>query len=128
MIGLIVTGHGKFATGMKEALAEISQEPEFFEAVDYELSESHEELSCRLEKAMDALKECESILVLSDLAGGAPFKEAVELGQPRGYEMIAGTNLGMLVEVNLMRQFMDDVHALAAKAITVGKDKVLRFE
>ena len=34
----------------------------------------------------------------------------------------------MLVEINLVRQFMDDVDALANQAVTVGKDQVQRFE
>lgn len=29
----------------------------------------------------------------------------------------------MLVEINLVRQFMDDIHQLAKQAITVGKDR-----
>lgn len=52
----------------------------------------------------------------------------MELGFPRGYEVVAGTNLGMLVEINMVRQFMDDVHALAKQAVTVGRDQVQAFE
>ena len=127
MIGLIVTGHGKFASGMEGALTEIASSPKAFAAVDYELSESPENLAKRLEAAADALKDCESVLFPCDLAGGAPFKESVEIAAARGFETLAGTNLGMLIEVNLMREFMDDVHELAVQAVTVGKDQVLRL-
>ena len=78
---------------------------------------------------MDSLSDCDSILVLSDLAGGSPFKTAVELGFPKGnVEVVAGTNLGMLVEINLTRTFSEDVKALAESAVNVGKDQVVRFE
>lgn len=127
MIGLIVTGHGKFASGMEEALTEIASKPQYFAAVDYELSESPESLSKRLEAAVDDLKDCGSVLFLCDLAGGTPFKESAELAAARGFETVAGTNLGMLIEVNLMREFMDDVQKLARQAVTVGKDQVLRL-
>ena len=46
---------------------------------------------------MDSLKDCEGIIVLSDLAGGSPFKTAVEIGFPRGnVEVIAGKKLVVL--------------------------------
>mgnify|MGYP002224546062 CR=1 FL=1 len=45
--------------------------------------------------------------MLSDLAGGSPFKTAVEIGFPRGnVEVVAGTNLGMLVETQLNSNFL----------------------
>lgn len=128
MIGLIVTGHGHFASGLTEALNVIAGPAADYYAVDFNLSDSTDDLAKNLEAAMDALSGCESVLVLSDLAGGSPFKVSVELGFPRGYEVVAGTNLGMLVEINMVRQFMDDVHALAKQAVTVGKDQVQAFE
>ncbi len=128
MIGLIVTGHGRFASGLSEALRAIAGPTQYYCAVDFDMLETLEELTAHLEEAMDSLKECESILILCDLAGGAPFKVSVELGYPRGYEVVAGTNLGMLVEINMGRQFMDDVHALALQAVTVGKDQIQAFE
>ena len=33
----------------------------------------------------------------------------------------------MLVEINMVRQFMEDVHQLAEQALTVGKDQVQKF-
>ncbi len=128
MIGLIVTGHGHFASGLTEALNVIAGPADHYYAVDFNLSDSTDLLAEKLEKAMDNLADCESVLVLSDLAGGSPFKLSVELGYPRGYEVVAGTNLGMLVEINMVRQFMDDVHTLAKQAVTVGKDQVQVFE
>ena len=66
---------------------------------------------------------------MSDLAGGSPFKTSVEIGFPKGnVEVVAGTNLGMLVEINLTRTFMEDVKDLAASAVNVGKDQVVRYE
>ena len=128
MIGLIVTGHGHFASGLTEALNVIAGPAENYYAVDFNLTDSTDDLAAHLEEAMNNLKDCESVLVLSDLAGGSPLKVSVALGFPRGYEVVAGTNLGMLVEINLVRQFMDDIHQLAKQAITVGKDQVQAFE
>lgn len=129
MIGLIVTGHGHFATGLTTSLNLIAGEPKNYAAVDFEETDSVETLEKKLIAAMDSLKDCDSIIVLSDLAGGSPFKTSVEIGFPKGnVEVIAGTNLGMLVEINLTRTFMDDVKALAQSAVNVGKDQVIRYE
>ncbi len=129
MIGLIVTGHGHFASGLTTSLNLIAGEPKNYAAVDFEATDSTEDLAKKLTSAMDSLSDCDSILVLCDLAGGSPFKTAVEIGFPKGnVEVVAGTNLGMLVEINLTRTFSEDVKALAESAVSVGKDQVVRFE
>lgn len=128
MIGLIVTGHGHFASGLTSSLKLIAGEPKNYAAVDFEGTDSTEDLAKKLTDAMDSLKECEEIIVLSDLAGGSPFKTAVEIGYPRqNVEVIAGTNLGMLVEINLTRTFAESVKDLAESAVNVGKEQVMRF-
>jgi PTS system N-acetylgalactosamine-specific IIA component len=127
MIGLIVTGHGHFASGLTEALNVIAGPAENYKAVDFNLTDSTDDLAANLTKAMDELSDCESILFLTDLAGGSPFKTSVELGFQKGYEVVAGTNLGMLVEINMVRQFSDDIHALADQAVMVGREQVQKF-
>ena len=88
-----------------------------------------EDLEKKLNKAMDELKECQGILVCSDLAGGSPFKTAVMCGYPRGnVEIIAGSNLPMLIEVNMGRQFVEELEMLTNMAINTGKDQVMRYE
>ena len=96
--------------------------------IDFYINRTKKTIVKKLTDAMDSLKDCEGIIVLSDLAGGSPFKTAVEIGFPRGnVEVVAGTNLGMLVEINLTRTFSEDVHALAESACNVGKDQVMRY-
>ena len=128
MIGLIVTGHGHFASGLTSSLKLIAGEPKDYVAVDFEESDSVEDLAKKLSDAMDSLKDCESIIVLSDLVGGSPFKTSVEIGFPRGnVEVVGGANLGMLVEINLTRTFNDSVKDLAESAVNVGKEQVVRY-
>ena len=108
MLGLIVTGHGHFASGLTSSLELIAGDLQNYRAVDFEASDSVDDLRKKLEKAFDELKECQGILVCSDLAGGSPFKTAVEVGFPRGnVEVVAGSNLPMLIEVNMGRQFVE---------------------
>ena len=129
MIGLIVTGHGNFASGLTSSLKLIAGEPKNYVAVDFLESYSVEDLERELNKAFDELKDCEGILVLSDLGGGSPFKTAVMTGYPKGnVEVIAGSNLPMLIEVNMGRQFIEDLNTLTEMAVNTGKDQVIRYE
>ena len=90
MLGLIVTGHGHFASGLTSSLELIAGDLQNYRAVDFEASDSVEDLEKKLNKAMDELKDCQGILVCSDLAGGSPFKTAVMCGYPRGNVEIVG--------------------------------------
>lgn len=129
MIGLIVTGHGNFGSGFTSSLNLIAGEQESYKYVDFVQEYTVDDLSRELTKAMDELKDCEGILVLSDLPGGSPFKTAVEVGFPRGNVVVlGGTNLPMLVEVSMARKFIEDLESLANMAINTGKDQVVRYE
>lgn len=129
MIGLVVTGHGNFASGLTSSLKLIAGETEKYVAVDFLAEYSVEDLERELNKAFDELKDCEGILVLSDLGGGSPFKTAVTAGYPKGnIEVVAGTNLPMLIEVNMARKFIEELDALTNMALSTGKDQVLRYE
>lgn len=127
MIGLIVTGQGQFATGMSNALYEIAGTPEAYAAIDYTEGDTPENFEAKLTEAIEGMTDCTGILILCDLAGSIPFKSSTEIGYPRGIEVVAGANLGMLIEMNASRAFIANVQALADQAVTVGKDQVERF-
>ncbi|MEF9921097.1 MAG: PTS galactosamine/N-acetylgalactosamine transporter subunit IIA [Erysipelotrichaceae bacterium] len=128
MIGIIVTGHGNFGSGLTSSLRLIGGEPKDYQFVDFLSDYSVEDLERELTKAIEALKDCDGILVLSDLAGGSPFKTSVELSMKHEkINVIGGTNLPMLIEVNMARTFMDDMEALTQMAINTGKDQVVQY-
>lgn len=131
MIGIVVTGHGHFATGLGSSLKLITGLTENIELVDFEADHTTEVLADNLNKAFDNLKECDGVLVLSDLAGGSPFKTAVECKYARpdqAIEVIAGTNLPMLVEGGMMMEGFDSPLEMAEDLIPTGKDYIIRFE
>lgn len=129
MVGLIVTGHGNFGSGLTSSLNLIAGEQEQYKYIDFVQEFTVEDLARELENAMNELKDCEGILVLSDLPGGSPFKTAVEVGFPRGNVVVlGGTNLPMLVEVSMARKFVENVEDLANMALNTGKDQVVRYE
>lgn len=129
MIGLLVTGHANFGSGITSSVNLIAGEQEDYRYVDFLATYSLEDLSRELNKALDDLKDCEHILVFADLVGGTPFRTAVEVGYPRGnVTVIGGTNLPMLLEVSMTRKFEDDVEELVKTALQTGSEQVLKYE
>ena len=131
MVGLLITGHGHFATGLGSSLRLITGNTENIVYVDFEENHSTDTLTENLNKALDELKDCYGVLVLSDLAGGSPFKSAVECKVARpdqAIEVLAGSNLPMLIEGSMAMAAFDSPLDLAQSLIETGKDYIVRFE
>lgn len=131
MLGLLVTGHGHFATGLGSSLELIAGAQANVAYVDFEADHSIEILKDNLNKALDSLKEYDGVLVLSDLPGGSPFKTAVECKFERPdqtIEVLTGTNLPLLVASSTMTAVFDNPLDLAEAMIPEGKDSIVRFE
>lgn len=129
MIGLIVTGHANFASGITSSVNLVAGEQEAYRSVDFLTTYGLEELTEEITKAIDELKDCESIIIFTDLRGGTPFNVAAQIGHGKeNIRIIAGTNLPMLVEIVMLRKVVDDVDALVETAIATGKEQVLKYE
>ena len=131
MLGLLVTGHGHFATGLNSSLELIAGAQPNVALVDFEADQSIEVFKDNLTKALDSLKEYDGVLVLSDLPGGSPFKTAVECKFERpdqAIEVIAGTNLPLLIASSTMTAVFESPLDLAEAMMPEGKDSIIRFE
>jgi len=130
MIGLIISGHGNFASGLRTSLKLIAGEPCNIEYVDFEETNSIEDLRKKYYASLENLNNCDSILALTDLAGGSPFKTLVEVKTQieKPLEVIGGTNLPMLLEISMTKDIIDDLKSLSQSAIEVGKSGVVKFE
>ena len=128
MLGLIVTGHGNFASGLRSSLRLIAGEKENMCFVDFEEKDSVDDLSTKLTSAIDSLSNVDGILFLCDLTGGSPFK-TVELSvqKDKPMEVIGGANLPMVIELSMAKEFVDSLDALTNMAISTGKDSIVRF-
>ncbi len=130
MIGVIITGHGNFATGLESSLNLIAGPSQDCVLVDFIETDGVNELRTKLEAAVTKLSHCDGILVFSDLAGGSPFKVVAELKLEKNLKMeiVAGTNLGMLIETLMSRAFVEDLNDLTNLALNTGKSQVVKFE
>ncbi len=131
MIGVIVTGHGTFASGMKEAVRLLAGRPESFEAVDYLQEDSTDDYEAKVRAALSALKGCSGILILADLLEAAPYKVCADVRKKvidsSRIEIVAGVNLGMLTQVNLARGYVSSVRDLADLAVEEGRHHIIRY-
>lgn len=129
MIGLIVTGHANFGTGMTSSVNLIAGEQEAYRSVDFLPTYGTEELAAEISKAMDELKDCEGIIIFTDLMGGSPFNVSAQLANGKdNVRIVAGTNLPMLVEIVMSRKFMDNLDELVDSVLETGKEQVTKFE
>lgn len=131
MIGIIVTGHGNFATGLTSGLKLLAGEPELYEAVDFEPEDSIDILTGKLTDAVKRLKGCEAIAVFADLTGGSPFNVASRIklaGTAMPFEVAGGTNLPVVLQAYLSRAMASDAAELVDSALEAGKGQMVRYE
>ena len=129
MIGLLVTGHANFGSGITSSVNLIAGEQEAYKYVDFLPTYSTEDLTVEITKALDELKDCEGIIIFTDLMGDTPFNVSAQLGHGKdNIRIVAGTNLPMLVEIVMSRKFMDDLDGLVESVLETGKEQVTKYE
>lgn len=120
MLSIILTGHGEFASGMEKAMKQIIGEQSQFIAIDFPETSTTAQLTTQLEQAVAMLDNEEGLIFLTDLLGGTPFRLASTLAmQKTGWEVIAGTNLQLLLEMVLERETLSS-EAFRLQALECG--------
>lgn len=128
MINLIITGHGRFASGLFNAVEQVIGPQPQVVTVDFMPEMSTQQLDEQLKQALESLPAGCGTLFFTDLVGGSPFRSSVLLSQGLpASDVIAGTNLQMLAEMMMERDEIDDVEAFAAQALACGKQGILNF-
>lgn len=127
MVGMIITGHGSFASGLLSALKLLLGEPPLVWAVDFSEDQSTDELKENLLKAVSHSEE--SILILADIKGGSPYNQSVLIKselKERNIEVVSGTNLPMLILGALERKDKT-VEEVAKQVLVNGKAGIDQF-
>ncbi len=131
MIGIIVTGHGEYASGLTSSLKLLAGETEYYEAVDFKPEDSTEVLTENLRSAMGRLKDCDSMAVLADLMGGSPFNAASRLkmsGIHEHMEVVGGISLPLVLHAYLSRGIISDLRELLDASLEMGKQHMVYFQ
>ena len=130
MVGMIVTGHGSFATGITSGLKLLAGEPQDYEAVDFLPEDSAEALAQKLDAAYERLFGCEGVVIFADLTGGTPFNVSIRMKMEhpeRQIEVIGGSNLPAVLEGYMARMAGAEIQSLAVQVLEAGKNAMLRF-
>lgn len=128
MIGVIVSGHGNFATGITSALNLILGNQDNYKTVDFPESDTATELENNIKNAIQSLNHCEQIIIFCDLLSGSPFNISImEAMKNENIKVIYGTNLGMLVESMMKRNMGVEFDNIVNEAIEVGQTQIGLF-
>lgn len=131
MIGLIVTGHGHFASGVRSSMELVTGAAENARFVDFQVEDIPETLGEKFDQARKELSGCDGILFLCDLAGGTPYKTAVErsiLGGNVPMEVVGGISLPMLLEGAMTAAEHTSPLELAEELMECGRESLERFQ
>ncbi|WP_411167692.1 PTS fructose transporter subunit IIA [Clostridium sp. MB05] len=100
MIGFIIVGHGKFATGLYSACKLFDKTYSNVKAVDFLDGDTLYELDNKIKVALNDLEVYEDIIVFCDLFAGSPFKMALmnSIYDYNRFTVLSGVNLPIVLE------------------------------
>ncbi|WP_018963753.1 PTS sugar transporter subunit IIA [Coprothermobacter platensis] len=123
----IVTGHGKFAAGVKSSLDMLLGAGDDLYFVDFEETDSDVTLKEKFSKILSERKDAE-VLFICDLLGGTPYKVAAQLANETDkIEVVAGCNIGSIMEAFMGRE-EHSLSDLADFIVDVSKNFTIRFK
>lgn len=130
MIGILVTGHGRFASGLTSGIELLAGVPEYYEAVDFAPEDSLEQLEAHIMEALDRLKGCDGVAIFTDLTGGSPFNVSSKIKRmypDHRLEVTGGTNLPVVLNAYMSRAVMSDLTELVEASLEAGKAQMVRL-
>ena len=106
MIGLVVTGHGHFASGIKSSV-EILMGPNpritVFDAyIDQDSVQEH------LDRFYESVGEEDKVILLSDLYGGSVNQVMYTYLEKPNTRLVAGVNLALVLELAVKEEISDE--------------------
>lgn len=131
MVGIIVVGHGSFASGISSSLFLIGGQSQNYSYVDFLPDDSVDELTKKIGEAVNNMSQYNEILIMTDIVGGSPFNVSSKLKMEetkKNIEVVGGLNLPMLVEISISSAAVDSASDLASTAVNSGKNNILMFK
>ncbi|WP_332237383.1 PTS galactosamine/N-acetylgalactosamine transporter subunit IIA [Sporolactobacillus sp. KGMB 08714] len=126
MIGIVLTGHGNFASGIYSTIQLLGGEQEKFVPIDFTKGMTADELHQKFETAIQRMDSSEGIIFFTDIPGGTPFNQAAASKfKHQNIEILSGTNIPMLMEIVFQRSL--NMERFIKVAVTAGQDGIVRF-
>lgn len=129
MVSILIIGHGNYATGALSATRLVAGAPENVYALDFEEGMSPEALKEKMSALLASIPDKE-VLIMADLAGGTPFRTAVELKMTqteKEVRVVAGANMPALMEAAFSSDSMN-LAELAADVLQTGVEGFMDWD
>ncbi|WP_182199768.1 PTS galactosamine/N-acetylgalactosamine transporter subunit IIA [Paraliobacillus salinarum] len=127
MIGIVISGHGQFASGIYSSIQLIAGEQEHVKTVDFKEGMSADQLQIELSHAADEVEQGDGVVLFTDIPGGTPFNQSVILStEKENIKVIAGTNLPAILDGLFSRG--DALDAFTDKVIQSGQTGLQTFK
>lgn len=105
MIGIVVSGHIHFASGIASAVRAIAGEQSQMTFIDFTENLSTDQLETLLREAAANVDSGDGVLFLTDIPGGSPCNRALNILMSGGnVEVLAGVSLPMIVNAAFERE------------------------
>jgi len=123
MTGIIIAGHGHFASGMVSAIELIAGAPEHLVSVEFCKGQDVGELKKNMIQAIEILAT-EDILLMVDILGGSPFNVATQLLTERtnkNLKIVAGVNMAAVIHAVFVGEIVP-FEELSNQVLEAGKE------
>lgn len=126
MIGVVLSGHGEFASGLYSSIQLIAGKQEKFQVINFLEGMSSEDLQKLLNTAVETVDQGQGVVIFTDIPGGTPFNQSVILSTKKEkVRVISGTNLPALLDGSFSRDLT--IEDFIAKVLESGKDGLQQF-
>jgi mannose/fructose/sorbose-specific phosphotransferase system IIA component len=125
MIGIIVAGHGNFASEIISVVESIMGKQKCLEAVSVRAGEGEHALRSKLDAVLN-MTEIDEVLILSDIFGGSVSNTCLYFaeGMRSQVAVVTGVNLPMVLKVLTYRDSVD-LGGLVSLACKGGREGIL---
>ncbi|MDU5107850.1 hypothetical protein [Clostridium sp.] len=126
MLKIIICTHSNLAMGLKDSVTMIlGNEPKDLYVMPFLEGDDMMEYSNKLKKIAEEYEEKgEKYVFLVDLYGATPFNASAAALANFDTKVIAGVNLGLLLELVVARDFSEDYDLLLKESLEKSKDNM----
>lgn len=124
MVNVILTSHGSYAEGIREAAEMILGEQDDLEVFGLFPGETFEDFAARMEKAVIRFNDPEHTLIMADLTCGTPSNMTMMMVLKYHVHALIGMNLPMVIEVLSTRNDGISMEELKRNAIQAAVEGV----